>query len=161
LNDAGRAQARALANALAGEKIRSVTTSDLGRARETAEIVAAALGLGPPVADGDLRERRFGIFEGLTRDECRTRHPEAWQSWLAQTEAPAGAEPRTEAIARMTRALARAAGDEPALIVSHGGVIRLFLMELLGPNVPLIANGMVYVVEGDASRFRARLWERA
>ena len=160
LNDTGRAQARALADALAGEGIARVTTSDLGRARETGEIVAALLGLGAPDVDPDLRERWFGIFEGLTREECKERHPAAWQSWLAQTDAPAGAESRALAAARMARALAKVAalGDRPALVISHGGLMRLYLIDLLGPSVPLVANSTVYVLERSEASFRARVW---
>lgn len=155
LDDTGRAQARTLATAIGAAGVRTVWTSDLGRARETGEIVAAALGLPAPRTEPELRERRFGVFEGLTRDECATHHPEAWQAWLARTAAPPGGEPREEAVARLTRALERIAAREegPALVVSHGGVMRLWLMDALGEPVPLIANGATYVVDHDGARF--------
>src|SRR5919204_5528893 len=76
LNALGREQARALAEALAGEGIDAVYTSDLRRARETAEIVAARLGVEVrPLPD--LREIDVGTWSGLTMDEIRTRWPEA------------------------------------------------------------------------------------
>src|SRR5512133_2376807 len=78
LNETGRAQARALAERLRGEGIAAIASSDLARARGTAEIVAAVLGLRVDLLDPDLRERRFGIFEGLTLRECEQRHPEDW-----------------------------------------------------------------------------------
>jgi broad specificity phosphatase PhoE len=157
LNDLGRDQAKGLATTLESTGIRMVWTSDLGRARETGEIVAAALGLPAPRTDPELRERRFGVFEGLTRDECATQNPEAWQAWLGQTTAPPGGEPREVAIARMARALERIAGREegPVLVVSHGGVMRLWLMQLLGTTLPLIANGATFLVEHDGAAFRA------
>lgn len=157
LSDVGRAQARALAGSVAAAGLAAVVTSDLLRARETGEIVAAALGLGAPAIDPGLRERRFGEFEGLTRDECAARHPEAWRAWQARTGGPPGAEPREQAIARMAEALARlAAGAErgPLLVVSHGGVMRLWLMTLLGEDVPLIPNTAVFGLEHDGERFR-------
>lgn len=156
LNDNGRAQARTLAATFAGTGIAAVVTSDLARARETGEIVAAALGLGAPVIEPGLRERRFGVFEGLTRDECAARHPEAWRAWEERTGGPADSEPRAAAIARMADALARiAAGDGgPALVVSHGGVMRLWLMDILGEDVRAIANATVYLVEHDGHRFQ-------
>lgn len=155
LDEIGREQARSLARSLAGMTVASVWTSDLCRARETGEIVAKVMGLGAPRVEPELRERRFGVFEGLTRDECAAQHPDAWQAWLAHTTAPPGGESREDAVARMERALRRIAIEEtaPALVVSHGGVMRLWLMDLLGHTVPLIKNGSIYIVElGD--RFR-------
>lgn len=155
LDETGREQARALAIAVRTTGIRTVWTSDLGRARETGEIVAAVLGLPAPRTEPELRERRFGVFEGLTRDQCAAQHPEAWKAWLAKTDAPPGGEPREEAVARLARALERIAAREegPALVVSHGGVMRLWMMELLGETVPLIGNGATFTVDHDGERF--------
>jgi probable phosphoglycerate mutase len=159
LNDTGRDQARALAAGLGAAGITAVWTSDLARARETGEIVAAALGLAAPAVDPELRERRFGVFEGLTRDECESQHPDAWQAWRAQTGTPPGGEPRAEAAARLARALDRIATTQggPVVVISHGGVMRLWLMDLLGASVPLVGNGTTYVVEHDAAGVRAEL----
>jgi broad specificity phosphatase PhoE len=156
LNETGRAQARSLAAGVEGTGIAAVVTSDLARARETGEIVAAALGLGAPAIEPALRERRFGVFEGLTRDECAAQHPEAWRAWQARSGEPPGAEPQALAVARVAEALVRIAAGEggPALVVSHGGVMRLWLMDVLGEVVPLIANVAVYAVEHDGSCFR-------
>ncbi len=156
LNEVGRAQARALAASVAAAGIAAVVTSDLARARETGEIVAAALGLGAPAIDPDLRERRFGEFEGLTRDECAERHPEAWRAWQARIGGPPGAEPRERAIERVAAALSRlaAAGGGPLLVVTHGGVMRLWLMDVTGEDVPFITNASVFGLEHDGARFR-------
>lgn len=153
LNDTGKAQARALGIALGDEGIAEVWTSDLSRARETGALVATELGLVAPRVDAALRERQFGVFEGLTRQECETKYPEAWRAWLAQTGTPPGGEAREVAAARLGAALATIAATDggPALVISHGGVMRLWLMTLQGPNVPLIPNGMTFVVDhGDA-----------
>lgn len=148
LDDIGRGQARELAMAIGTHAVTTVWTSDLCRARETGEIVATAMGLGAPRIEPELRERRFGVFEGLTRDQCAAQHPDAWRAWLENTMAPPGGESREDAVARMERALRRVATDgESALVVSHGGVLRLWLMDLLGRTVPLIKNGAIYVVE--------------
>ena len=161
LNDVGREQARALAAGFRDDGLTAIWTSDLARARQTGEIIAEILGLAPPIVDPELRERQFGVFEGLTRQECATRHPEAWQQWLAQTGAPPGGEPRADAAARIARALTRiaATGGGPALVVSHGAVMRLYLMGLLGASVPIMANGTTYIVEHDEIGARARLRE--
>ena len=157
LNDVGREQARELAARLATAELTAVWTSDLARARQTGEIVAAALGLAPPDADPDLRERHYGVFEGLSRDECQTQHPEAWQDWVAQKGAPPGGETRPDAAARMARAVSRIAATEggPVLIVSHGGVMRLWLIEIMRAPIPLIGNGATFVVDHDGERFTA------
>jgi len=162
LNEVGRDQARALAEQLRDAAITSVVTSDLARARETGEIIAAALGLAAPSTEPELRERRFGVFEGLTRHECAAQHPEAWQAWLAQTGAPPGGEPRAQAVERLGRTLRRLAATDggATLVVSHGGLMRLWLMELLGSSVPLIANGATYVVEHVGATVSARLLAR-
>jgi broad specificity phosphatase PhoE len=113
--------------------------------------------LAPPVIDSEFRERRFGVFEGLTRDQCAEHYPSAWRDWVAQTSHPPGAEPRDDATARIQRALLRVVGDDTALVVSHGGVMRLWLMQLLGKSVPLIGNADILELDHDGDVFRAKL----
>jgi broad specificity phosphatase PhoE len=159
LNATGRAQARALAGALAAAELAEVWTSDLARARETGAIIAAELGLAAPRVEPDLRERRFGVFEGLTRDEIAERYPDAWRAWTQTTEHPPGGESRVDATARMARAIARVHADARGhvLVVSHGGVMRLWLAELTGTAIPPLANGCIYDVDHDGTAFRAAL----
>jgi len=153
LDPTGREQARALADAVRDAGVTRVWSSDLARARETAAIVATELGLPPPEVDPDLRERRFGVFEGLTRNECAENHPDAWRDWVAQTSHPPGGEPRADAIARMQRAMLRVVADGTTLVVSHGGVMRLWLMELLGTTIPLVGNATMFEVDHDGVAF--------
>jgi broad specificity phosphatase PhoE len=158
LNDNGRAQARALAAELAVAQIASVWTSDLARACETGAIVAAELGLAAPRVDPELRERRFGVFEGLTRDECATRYPDAWRAWTSRTEHPPGGESREDATARMARAIDRVRAETgTSLIVTHGGVMRLWIASVTGETVPLVGNGAVYTVEHTGAAVRCAL----
>jgi broad specificity phosphatase PhoE len=160
LNDRGREQAAVIARDLANERIGSVITSDLMRAQQTGEIVARDLGLPPPRIVPELRERAFGVFEGLTRDECKVRYPEAWAAWHAQIDVPQGAEALALATARMHAILGTLAaedGDAPSLIISHGGVMRLWLVDVLGGAVAPLHNGITWIVEREAERWRARL----
>jgi 2,3-bisphosphoglycerate-dependent phosphoglycerate mutase len=131
LNDAGRAQARTLAERVAvGPLVRSLWTSDLMRARETAEIVGARIGLAPRV-DARLREGDRGDWEGFLFDEIAAAEPERYAAWRrggASFRFPGG-ESLAEQQARVLTALAdvESAGELPALVVCHGGSIRVVL----------------------------------
>lgn len=163
LNARGRDQAVAIARDLANEGLGAVITSDLARARETGAIVAEQLGLAAPRVLPELRERAFGVFEGLTRDQCMERYPDAWAAWHAQTDVPPGGEALPNATARMHAVLATLAaeeGDAPTLIISHGGVMRLWLVDVLGGAVAPLHNGITWVVERERvapQAWRARL----
>jgi broad specificity phosphatase PhoE len=135
LNPKGRAQALAIAERLRGEGIASIASSDLLRARETAGIVADALGLEVGHVHADLRERRFGCFEGLTRDEVAERFPAEWARYLADPgPAPPGGESRDALLARLLPAVLAAADRlaPPLLVVMHGGAMRALLAEHVG-----------------------------
>jgi probable phosphoglycerate mutase len=128
LNAAGRAQAEDLAAKVERSAIEHVHTSDLSRARETAEIVARRLGLGPVAIDPDLRERNFGVFEGLTFAECAEKLPEMWARYVANRTRPEGSESDQALAERMIRGVTRAVlGDGIALVVTHGGAMRACL----------------------------------
>ncbi|MES1205041.1 MAG: histidine phosphatase family protein [Pseudomonadota bacterium] len=163
LSDVGRAQARALGERLRGAGIARVHASQLARARETAEIVAGVLGLDGPVGvDARLQERGYGCFEGLTREECETRHPEAWQRYLADRRAvPPDAEPQAVVVARAAAAMRAIAEGAPAdtgaarpvLVISHGGTIRTFVHAELGMLLPPLDNGAVFRLRFQGERF--------
>src|SRR5205807_6477394 len=80
LNERGREQARELAGQIDGVDV--IYSSDLARARETAEILAAELGIEVHV-DQRLRERGFGAWEGLTSTEIEDRDAESHRRWRA------------------------------------------------------------------------------
>jgi broad specificity phosphatase PhoE len=156
LNDTGRVQARTLGVRLRGEGIVAAGASDLSRARETAELASEELGIALEFTDPAFRERAYGIFEGLTREECIARHPDEWSRFAGS---PAAALPGVELLAvvagRMLLGLRRAAerpehARAPVLIVSHGRAIRALVTLVTGADVPPIANGGVYrVVVGE------------
>jgi broad specificity phosphatase PhoE len=127
LNDLGRAQARALAEQLDGS-VDVVYSSDLARARETAEIVAAKLGLEIRI-DPRLRERGFGSWEGLTTGEIEERFADSHQRWIAGEGAGADdAETFEDFSTRVNDFLAdvlRLHPGEEVLVISHGGSIRV------------------------------------
>ena len=153
LNATGRTQALALGGLLREEGIGFVATSDLVRARETGAIAAAALAVVDIGLDPELRERSFGVFEGLTRAELESHHPEAWEAWRLRSIAPSSAEQTELVVARMKRSLLRLFERDggAALIVSHGAAMRLVMNDLTGTTLGPIANGAVYTLERSPS----------
>jgi broad specificity phosphatase PhoE len=149
LNAAGRAQARELAERLRELRVARVHASDLARARETAEIVARTLGVAAVQIDPGLRERGFGVFEGLTGAECEQRYPEEWERYRSNLKVmPPGSEPHDDVTTRMQeavrRVLALTDAEAPALVVSHGGALRLLIGAITGTVPPPIGNVGVF-----------------
>jgi 2,3-bisphosphoglycerate-dependent phosphoglycerate mutase len=126
LNDRGRAQARELARAAAGEGLRAIWSSHLSRAQETARIIADELGLEVRV-DERLAESDRGAWEGRLLDDIEREEPELWGEWRRAGAAfrfPGG-ESLVEHLERVSDALDDiGAGELPALAVCHGGTIR-------------------------------------
>ena len=127
LNDTGRWQAHRLALAVAEEGISVVYSSDLLRAYETAQSVAR--GCGQPIhTDTGLRERGFGVFEGLTFREVEQRWPEQGERWRKRDPAfgPEGGETLRDFYARCVETATRLAAAHPGetiALVAHGGVM--------------------------------------
>jgi probable phosphoglycerate mutase len=145
LNETGEAQALSLAESLRGCEIARIVASDLSRARRTAEIVASTLSVECIGVDPDLRERAFGLFEGLTRDECAARYPEEWACYREGRGFPAGTEPHDVVTDRMRCAIRRAATGEVSatgavLVVTHGSALRSFVLAATGTMPEPLSN---------------------
>ena len=127
LNATGEAQALATAQLLSGHAFDAAYTSDLRRAADTAAAICASRRPASPRAD--LRERHYGIFQGLTYTEAETRHPEAYAHFEARTPdepIPGGGESLTRFQARIRAAfdaMADAHAGQTVLVVAHGGVL--------------------------------------
>lgn len=127
LSPTGIRQAAQLAERLAREAIDAVYSSELARAWLTAAPLAERRGI-EVLADTRLRERSFGVFEGLTLDEIATHHPAGFRNWRARDPdwVIEGGESGQQLIDRVLPALedivARHAGETVAL-VTHGGVL--------------------------------------
>ncbi|RZL35234.1 MAG: histidine phosphatase family protein [Rubrivivax sp.] len=127
LSELGLAQAQRLAEALADEPLAAIYSSDLSRARQTAEALARLQGL-PVQIDVGLRERAFGRFEGLSWDEIAQRHPEDSLRWRRREPdfQVGGGESLVTFSARCLAAARRAIAAHPGesiAIVAHGGVL--------------------------------------
>lgn len=143
LNETGLGQARATGALLARRAWDAAYASPLGRAMETARVIAAATGLGEPGAIAGVTERAYGEAEGLTSEEILTRFPEG-------VEIP-GQESRAEVVNRALPALEQLARENPGrslIVVSHGGVIGSLVRHVTDHALPgpgqLIANGSVH-----------------
>jgi len=127
LNEHGRWQAARLGLALREEPIAAIYSSDLKRARDTAQAVADHHGL-PIHTHIGLRERGFGRFEGHTWDELALRYPTETLAWRKRMPdfAPPGGETLEQLRDRVVMAvdeLARQHLGEQILLVAHGGVL--------------------------------------
>ncbi len=135
LDEFGREQAAALGRALAERPFDYAVTSDLARARETAEIV-----LGPRASilesDARWREMSFGAWEGLTREQIVARTPGADAATAPRFMMPEGGETFAQLCERVEVALAAVAERTPAggraLVATHAGVLHAALRLLLG-----------------------------
>jgi len=127
LSATGIRQAASLGERLAAETVTAVYSSELARAWLTAVPFAARLGL-DIIPDSRLRERSFGVFEGLTVDEIAARHPEGFRRWRERDPAWAmdDGESGQQLIDRVLSALDDIASrhrGETVAVVTHGGVL--------------------------------------
>ncbi len=138
LNEAGRAQARELARALAGTDLDAAYTSDLKRAAETARIILEGRDV-PLFEDRGLREIDVGSWSGLTRAEIEDRYPGMERHDVESEEAH---------LSRVLDAVSRIAArhpDDRVLVISHGGSLRTLRRHALDlDSVPRIENCAVY-----------------
>jgi broad specificity phosphatase PhoE len=154
LSELGRRQAEALGAALRRRPPAAVYTSPLQRARETAEIAAATVGV-PVVAVDDLRELSLGEWEGRAVEEIRALPGDPYAQWVRDplTASPPGGEPLPAVQARVLAAVARIqaghGGGDDVLVVCHGGVISAYLAHWLG--LPLSAIWRLTVSNGSLS----------
>lgn len=141
LNDTGRAQAHEAAALLADGGWEAIVSSPLSRARETAQIIAADLGieLGPSYVA--FVERDYGVNEGGSSSEIVAKYP--------SRDYP-GAESLDAVVQRGKAGLSQVAadfGERPTIIVCHGTIIRYTLAALAGRRLPGILNGSISTLD--------------
>jgi probable phosphoglycerate mutase len=140
LTPEGERQAAAAARRLRSYDIGAIVSSPLGRARQTAEAVAAEVGRQVQVEDG-LREVDFGAWEGLSFAEVRKQWPDEMAAWLADPAvAPPDGESFLDAQRRIVAARERLLATYPedtVLVVSHVTPIKLLVQ--LALDAPLSA----------------------
>jgi broad specificity phosphatase PhoE len=134
LSDVGRAQAEAAAPRLAAQHPDLIVSSDLRRAANTAGALAAVTGLSVAY-DARLRERRHGVWEGLTRADIVERWPAEAERWAAGLSVGLDVEELDELGKRVVTALQDIAGRAPGatiVVASHGAALRRATGVLLG-----------------------------
>lgn len=135
LSEQGREQSAMLAEELATRPLKHIFSSDLQRSQQTAGCIASTRGL-ELKSMPTLREMRFGAWEGLTWDEVSQRDAAFAARWMADypwLPAPGGEE-FSGFRERVRQALAEIAAQtegECAAVVTHGGVIRTFVVDIL------------------------------
>jgi probable phosphoglycerate mutase len=171
LNKEGERQAAALAQALSGETVDMIISSDLSRAASTARAVAERHGL-PLHTDASLRERCFGAFEGLLYDELEAHFPDAYAQWKVRdphARYPDGerrAETFAEFAQRAVEAVSRIAEmhrGKRIVVVSHGGVLDAVYraahgMDITAPRTFDVLNASINHIRWDGERLEVLRW---
>jgi len=161
LSDSGREQAERLAQRFRDVPVDAFYSSDLLRARATADALGAVLGRSPEVWP-ELREVALGEWEGKTRDEIVATHPERWRRWIEQPswDVVPGGEGTDAFEARGGAVIERVVRRHVSgrvLIVTHGGVIQVALLRVVGRSsnglFPFtIENTSLTVLQGSPDR---------
>lgn len=136
LSALGHAQARATANTLLNEGFAALYSSDLARARQTAEATAHLTRLPLQLLPG-LRERHFGIFQGLTHEEATARYPADYARHHDRDPrfTPAGGESLLDLAARLSNTfddIVRRHAGAAVAIFTHGGVLDILHRQASG-----------------------------
>lgn len=136
LTEAGRRQARSLAERLKSIPFEALYSSPLKRALETARLISESVGL-QPVPDQRLVELDYGQWEGKTSAEIMENDPKTFRAWDADPAqvAPPGGESGLEAQQRVVAFLDFLAAGHPqghVLVVFHKTVCRLAICHALG-----------------------------
>lgn len=141
LCEIGKLECATLASQLLGRGIRSIITSPLLRAQETAQIIAHKLAIHLIKIDSRLTEVNFGAWEGLTQVEVKRYWPAILQTWKTEPDTVRfpGGETLQEARNRLRavlRDLAQSTGQAgfTTLLVTHTGLIRLAVQDCSEPR---------------------------
>jgi len=136
LSKCGTRQAEDLREFLAGEPLAAVISSSARRAVQTAEIITAGRPGLPVELKDELRERSMGEWEGLTFSEAYERDPRQMKKWLEdpiECPPPGGESLRDVAVRTLVlvKRLVRDCSGQTIALISHGGVMRVMLAQML------------------------------
>lgn len=156
LTDVGREQAKKAAERLSKEKIDIIFSSDLSRAFDTAKIIGDKLGLEVNTFE-ELREIKFGVWEGLTTKEILDKYSKEHIIWMTEPHNLNLPEAERlidlqERLLRIVNALLKNNKDKNILIVSHGASIKALILGILGIDISFynkltIGNTSLSIIE--------------
>jgi 2,3-bisphosphoglycerate-dependent phosphoglycerate mutase len=168
LTPRGEAQADAIAERLSREKFDALIASDLGRAMQTAQRIAARTGHSV-IPDPRLRERNFGIGEGLTYAEIDQRFPGAFsrtQEMDPDYLVPGGETRRHfhHRVMLAFEALALEHHGKRIAVVAHGGVLAAIYrvvhdIPVAQPHTIPIANASYNALTFEADTWNLEAWD--
>ena len=135
LNADGREQARAAGELLRSQSVDVIYTSPSSRTRMTADAIAGSVNA-PVIQEASLRERPFGLWDGLYFAEIAEQYPEAYQQWRRDPVhyTPQGGETIEDLLGRVTATVHRIITEHQGktiAVVSHVGPIRVCLTAAL------------------------------
>ena len=167
LNNIGLRQAQAVGRALKDERFDAIYSSDLVRARQTADPIANILSM-KILLEKDLRERHYGIFERLTYAEVKIRYPEDYARFEARDPEYAfrTGESLKDFYARSIAVVSRIAEanhGKNVLVFTHGGVLDMLYRHITDLSVSAernfgIPNAGLNRVEISAAGWQVRAW---
>lgn len=162
LNAVGLAQAEAAANWLAGQEIAAIYSSDLQRARQTAQRIAAVFNLMINLRP-EFRERRYGVFEGRTYDESRQSFPQEYGAFERREPdfVIPGGESLVQLNQRVCDGLRQVAADHPnqmVVVVTHGGVLDIINRLVRGTPLSMARDFLIPNASISLIRYHNENW---
>lgn len=156
LSERGREEARLLGARLASERFDRRLCSDLSRTRQTAEAIGGAFEF-----ERALREMDLGAWGGLPHEEVARRFPDEVAAMIAGDDRPIGGGESVIGFERrasdaLARIVASSRPEDRVLVVTHGGVIRAILMELLGARESLAKRPLIGAGNTSITHLRVR-----
>lgn len=167
LSDTGHAQARAVAQVLAHEAFDAVYSSDLARVRQTAAPTAALLGKQVLLSES-LRERHYGMFQGITYLEAKERLPADFARFKARDPAydfqgGESLQAFNDRVLRFFDDLLKREKERSVLVFTHGGVLEMLYRHATGRGLSTprdfeIPNAALNRLEHAAGAWTVRSW---
>ena len=167
LNAAGLRQAEAAGRWLKAAGISALYASDLKRAWATGQAIGQAVGM-QPVPVPELRERRYGIFEGLTYAEAESRYPDGYAAFEGRNadyafEHGESLKVMYERVTGKLKELAQRHLGESIVVVVHGGVLDVINRFVRGnplemPRDFLIPNAGINWISAVDGRWTVETW---